>query len=62
MKTLESSHCNANSDYLQARPTLAALMAANDIPVEKKRQLGNLAKAIDLHKLGIVDEHLHVII
>ena len=26
----------ANSDYLQARPTLMALMVANDIPVEKK--------------------------
>ena len=36
------------------------LMVANDIPVEKKsRQLGNLAKAIDLHNPSIVDEHLH---
>ena len=53
----------ANSAYLQARPTLMALMVANDIPVEKKsRQLGNLAKAIDLHKLSIVDEHLHFIL
>ena len=35
-------------------------MVANDIPVEKKsRQLGNLAKAIEQHKLSIVDEHLH---
>ena len=29
---------------------------------EKKRQLGNLAKVIDLHKLSIVDEHLHFIL